>query len=377
MEFDILNPAPGMAFDKEGNVVEKTTDAEIDTPAQAAAAPDPSQEARPSQPMEINWEEKTGGKFKSWEDIEARLNTEVSPEPVTFANEEAKKVYELLKDGKVDDVLQVYNEQRRLSNLDKMSPDDMIKLAWEYKNTGLDARDIEEEFEAKYSVEKPEAPVEDDYIDDDAYAAAKKQYDKAMVKYEKELKAVERRKKIDAAEAKETLSSYKKDITLPDIPQASTADQIDPAEEARSLEEYKKNRNEYLTSLEKSAESFNEIAFKVSDEGVNFEGSFQIDKEELAQLKKDLTEKDVVNDILLPRYVKGDGFDTKQLLEDVYYLRNREKITSAAIKQAVAKEKLNILAETKNVNLNDSPREAFVPSTEAKIEEFGNKFFGI
>src|ERR1044072_2997915 len=130
----IFDEVSGVGYDAEGKVIEKpaetVTSTVVETPAviTQTEVPVTGQEAvTVTSTPEINWEsvlaEKTGGKVKSWEEIESRLSAEPQA-PLTFANDDSKRVFEYLTQGKVEDVLQVYNEQRRLADLDKISDAD-------------------------------------------------------------------------------------------------------------------------------------------------------------------------------------------------------------------------------------------------------------
>lgn len=383
---NLFNPAPGASFDEKGNVVdapETAAQTEVEAPTEAVVTL--TEEKKPVDTIttnivaspEINWESeltsRTGGKYKSWEELTTRLSEE--KQDIAFTNDESKRIFDYLREGKVDDVLQVYNEQKRLASLKTMTDADVVKLAMEYKQVGLKDDDIHEEFLAKYQLEKPEAPNPDEYLDEDAQAKAEKIYEKDLKRYEKEQKSLDRKLKQEAVEARDYLDSLKKDIVLPEINTIEKDTEADEAEIKRRAAEAKQERDLYLNSLDKSFNEFKEIPLKVTDEGVSFDGKFEIDEAERQQLKKDLTEKNVLDDLLLSRYIKEDGYDTKQLMEDLYWLQNKEKIISSAIKQALSKGKLENIKETKNIDLEAGHKENFEPSKEAEFREFSKKFF--
>ncbi len=287
---NIFDPTPGAAFDAKGAPVEIPQVEQPATPTEVPIEPVTTAPATEAATPEMDWgtilSEKTGGKFKSWDEITTKLTEE--PSHITFGNDESKKVFDYLKEGKVDDVLQVYNEQRRLSSIADMSDADVVKLAMEFKHAGLTNEDIAEEFSSKFFLEKPEAPDPDDYLDEDSLAKAQKSYEKELTRFNKEQKSLDRRLKLEASESRDYLESLRKDIVLPDITPA--ANKPSEPDYERAIEEQKKYRQEYLTSLEKSSAGFKEIPFKISDEGVSFEGSYQIDDAERQQLQKDLSE---------------------------------------------------------------------------------------
>lgn len=372
----IFDPQPGERFDAEGKIIQASP-VDNNTNNNVPPVNDTVLTVTQSEPVvtnDIDWEsvltEKTGGKYKSWDEIIPKISEETiqTPAEIKFKDEESKKVYDYLLEGKVDDVLHVYNEQRRLSNLDKMSDRDALKLMLEYKNPSFTAEDIEEEVATRYQAEAPEKPVEDDYIDDDAFEKAQKTYEKELAKYEKDQKKFERQLKLDGQTAKEYLSSLKKDISLPDIKPVQASG---PSEEdlQAQRESDLKARQTYLDSLKKTSAEFKEIPFEVSDEGVSFKGAFHIEENDRLALAKDLAEKNVLDDMIMNRYVKGDQYDTKQLMEDIYFLNNRDKIIQAAIKQAIAQTDLENLKKLKNIDLDQTNRGVTGPSVEAQQRE--------
>lgn len=385
---NLFNPPPGASFDEKGAPIDTPVEpsaAEVAAPVEipdAPAAPEgpaePAPEKKEETIPEIDWDavltERTGGRVKTWEELTAKITEEKAA--LTFANDESLKIYDYLKEGKVQDVLKLYNEQTRLAGIDKMSDADVVKLALEYKHGGrLTPEDLQEEIQSKYTLDKPEGPNADDYLDDDALAKAQKAYEKEVKRYEREQKALDRELKKEAGDSREYLSTFKKEIVLPDIHPTEPNTDPDPAAYEAAVAEQQKFRQEYLSSLEKSAAAFKEIPLKVNDEGVTFEGSYQIDDGERQALQKDLAEKNVFEDLLLSRYVKGDVYDTNQLMEDLYWLNNKHKIVASAVKQALSKGKLDMIKESKNVDLNGQHRENFTPDEMAAQKEFARNFF--
>ncbi len=165
------------------------------------------QETNPS--TQIDFEallaEKTGGKFKSVDEILKLTEQQVAPE-INFANETSKKVFEYLKEGKVDEFMSVYQQQKLLESVDKLDADNVLKLKIKYENPELTESEINDEFESRYGVEQPD-------IDEDLDDAA--DIEKAKKKFEREKSAMERLKKKDLKEAKDFLQEKKQEIVLP------------------------------------------------------------------------------------------------------------------------------------------------------------------
>src|SRR6478752_2518710 len=146
MSSNIFNPENGASYDANGQKIEtppaEATETVVETQQQAAEPPvadtPPAElpvETPPAAQPEFNWEEKTGGKYKSWDEIQAKLTEEPVKTEITYANDQSKLIAQYLSEGKFDDVRQVLNDQHRLSNADKVSDADAVKLMMEFKNT--------------------------------------------------------------------------------------------------------------------------------------------------------------------------------------------------------------------------------------------------
>lgn len=390
---------PGAVFDQAGKQVgtmpteeavtvdqnPAPTDPPIDISAATPppATPPPTNEPAAAAPTEIDWtthlSEKTGGKFSTWEELTAKLNEAQSAPSITYSNDESRQVAELLQAGKVDEVLQIYNTQRVLSSVKDMSDADVIKLASSFKNTAFDENDINEDFAARYqSLEKPEKPDKDEYVDEDDYNKALKVYNKEVAQYDKAEKALARQLKAEAAESRAYLKSLEKEISLPTIqPQAA------PETNALNPEMEKKARELYLSSVTKSSSDFKEIPFEINEDGFTFKGNFQVDDADRAKLTKALNGDNVIEDQFISRYVSGDSLDniqynTSQMMKDLYVLNNFDRILKSAIKQAVAADRLEQAKNLKNVDLGASGGTgSYVADDKAAYKEFAAKVFAM
>ncbi len=108
--------------------------------------------------------EKTNGKFKSVDEILQLAEKPVNQE-INFANETSKKVFEYLKEGKVDEFMNVYQQQKQLENVDKLDADNVLKLKLKYENPELSDAELQDEFESRYGVDQPDI---DEDLDDPA-----------------------------------------------------------------------------------------------------------------------------------------------------------------------------------------------------------------
>ena len=289
-------------------------------------------------------------------------------------NEESKTIYESLISGDYGSVSDMLYEQKLLSNLSEMNDSDAVMMSLAYQYPDLTPEEIHEEFESRYGVPKEDT----EYMSEDELSAYNK-------KVEKESKRIERELKKDARVAKETLSSYKKEISFPDILSKAKefASVVDPkeyvnqyiqSEQTKSEQTAKAEREKYLSQVDKGLNEFNGFEVKYKDEEVSIDAKFSIPDEDKTALKQELNEFDLV-DYFGNRYVKDDQYDTRQIAEDKYFLQNRDKIINSLVTQAVSKAKLDWLKSIKGVDLSSKPSIGANPAANDEVRNASQKIF--
>lgn len=289
-------------------------------------------------------------------------------------NEESKTIYESLISGDYGSVSDMLYEQKLLSNLSEMNDSDAVMMAIAYQYPDLTPEEIHEEFESRYGVPKEDT----EYMSEDELSAYNK-------KVEKESKRIERELKKDARIAKETLSSYKKEISFPDILAKAKefASVVDPkeyvnqyiqSEQTKSEQTAKAEREKYLSQVDKGLNEFNGFEVKYKDEEVSIDAKFAIPDEDKAALKQELNDFDLV-DYFGNRYVKDDQYDTRQIAEDKYFLQNRDKIINSLVTQAVSKAKLDWLKSIKGIDLSSKPSIGANPAANDEVRNASQKIF--
>ena len=309
--------------------------------------------------------ERTGGKFKSVDEI-LQLADKPAPQDINFANEDSKKVFEYLKEGKVEDVLSVYQQQKQLENIEKLDTDGILKLKLRYENPELTEEELNDEFQSRYGVDEPD-------IDEDLDDAS--DIDKAKKKYEREKSAMERLKKKELKEAKDFLQEKKKEIVLPDIQKSAPRQQQDGSNEAEEVA-IKEFRDKYLNAIPATIDEIVGFESKYKDSELEFNTTYVIDANEKASLKEKM-ENFTLQDYFMPRYIneKGD-FDTEAIAHDLYVLENFDKIVEAHVSQAVNQAKSMFVKGLKNANFQESVSRRLPDEQQAKQDEMVNFFFG-
>jgi hypothetical protein len=289
-------------------------------------------------------------------------------------NEESKVIYESLINGDYGSVSDMLYEQKLLSNLSEMNDSDAVIMSLAYQYPDLTPEEIHEEFESRYGIPKEDT----EYMSEDELSAYNR-------KVEKESKRIERELKKDARVAKETLSSYKKEISFPDILSKAKefASVVDPkeyvnqyiqSEQTKSDQTAKAEREKYLSQVDKGLNEFNGFEVKYKDEEVSIDAKFSIPDEDKTALKQELNDFDLV-DYFGNRYVKDDQYDTRQIAEDKYFLQNRDKIINSLVTQAVSKAKLDWLKSIKGIDLSSKPSIGANPAANDEVRNASQKIF--
>lgn len=286
--------------------------------------------------------------YESWEKLkedvpQLKQFKETAPKPIEYANEESKKVHELLLAGKVKEVKAIYDLQERLESVDTLTPAEKIKLHIEQTNKHYKKADVDDVFEEKYTY--PEKPVQGDLEEDDAFAQREERY-KAQVE------KIDRRIERDSYTAAEELSKLKQEIKLPEI----------PSELNSELEQFKTFKQNQQVADEKH-EAVCKIAAKISEQDVpyklnfndeakkvSFEVTYQADKEGFDKAKETaFNHLDFSGDI----YQKQDGSPDldkiKTEINGIYKLQNFDKIVTEAVNQAVNETLLQVVRNQKNI----------------------------
>jgi hypothetical protein len=289
--------------------------------------------------------------------------TQAEPE-LSFKNEISKKVFDAILAGNYSEVAPIIYEQSVLSNLDKLSPQDAIKLQMQYENPDMSSEDIEKEFKDRYEFE--EERVDTEFMTEEEIKAHQKRVEKDRKSFEKDLKR-------DARDAVKFLSEKKEDIDIPNINEYINSKAPQAPDNSKEIEEYntymESERKKYEDSIEPSLQKITPFELEFKDDEVNFKVNFTPNKEDLEGMK-DKLKAFTLEDYFGPEYYnqeKGE-YNTAKLAEDIYWRENREKIVKSIVSQAVASAKADMLKKIKGVSIGDAPSSSSSSNTSSRTE---------
>lgn len=245
----------------------------------------------------------------------------VAPEPLKFANEESEKIFNLLKEGKNEEVFKVLAEQQKLVTVEGA---DAIKLQLQYQNKDFSDDDINELFNERY--EMPEKPVQD--LETDEEFAAK------IEKYERDVKKVENRIARDAKPAKTELQKLQKEIVFTDIKPETSLQQKEPTQE--ELAAIALQKENFLKDVDAGAKTFNGYNATFKDKEVEIPVAYVVTEEEKNSIKP-LLESAWTNlgDFFTKvGWADAEGtVNTAKMIEDLHLIQNKESIFSRLVSE--------------------------------------------
>lgn len=239
------------------------------------------------------------------------------PQEIKFANEESEKVFNLLKEGKIDDVYSIISEQKKLSTADKLPPADIIKLNLQYQNKAFNQQEINDLFEETYNY--PEKPIQSISEDDDDFKARNE-------KYQAQVDKIDKRIARDAKPATAELLKLSKEIVLPEIPKQEPVTKEPTQEELDAL---KTQEQVFLKSVDESLNALSGYVVKYKDEEVEMQIPYSLTKEKKAEIQPliALSHSNASEFLSKIGWLDADGnLNAAKLAEDLPFILNKEEI---------------------------------------------------
>lgn len=339
-----------------------------------------SEEVKPEQSTIVEWYKDYG-----WENLDV-AKAEISklkehkPQEIKFENEESKKVHQLLAEGKIDEVLDIYSKQKSIekvisAEVNKDTAADIIKLNMQLKYPTLTKDQIDFQFRQEYGL--PKEPVQKD-TEDEA------DFNERHQNWKDQVANIEMKTSIAATMAKPELEAAKQKLVLPDIFK-QPENQKPPTQE--ELEAAKKFDDAFIQSVDSTIKDFNGFSVKVKNEAVGLAETAidylipDAEKQLLANEMKGFVEQGYdANSIFAQRWVNTDKtLNTKLMSEDRYWLTNRDKILQKVANDSATKAIDTYLKGKKNIDINETnqPGTATINKEDkTEMDTVRDQFFG-
>lgn len=257
-----------------------------------------------------------------------------------FANEQSKKVHQYLKEGKIDEALEVYSSQKKIDKaitgeVNKDNAADIIKLKMQLGNKLLTNDDIEFQYRQDYVA--PKEPVQKASEDEDDF---KERHDE----WKERVTMIEQKRIVAAKMAIPELEQLKTKIELPDIhsPQTNVDDDYTAykASNASADEAYNNVTVPGIKALKET-----DVSLKVSINDANNKMQFDInivpEQTDFEAAKQDSLS---LSQFLKKTCYDKDGKFVPQNLQRLVLLNNNfDKYGQAIARQAVNAERKRVI----------------------------------
>lgn len=288
-------------------------------------------------------------------------------EEIKFANEASEKFYDLLKEGKEDDLYNFLQEKKKIEKLTSSDVDDnvaaeIIKLNMQKKYKDLTESEIEYKFNKQFGV--PAKPVQQDIETDD-------EYQERLSNWESKVKDIKTEMMIEAKLAKPELERLKSELTLPDIKRESNSQeptQEELAAQAKFVDSFKESAKNALNSFD----GFN---VSVKDEEVDIPLSYAVSQEEKAAIQAQINlfaESNFdANAILADRWLNENGeLNTNQVIKDLALLQSDGKVTQKFANDAASKRLAEHIRRTSNISVSSrTHQQTFNPEQKSDYDK--------
>jgi len=310
-----------------------------------------------------------------------RLKEVKQQEEIKFANDDSRKAFEYLKEGKEDELYAHLAKKKTVEKLltgdvTESNAADIIKFSIKNKYTEYSDADVDRRFNKMFGVPK-EPSIKSDELDEEF----KVRHDEWKEKVE-EMKAD---MLLEAKTIRPDLTKLKTELVLPDIsnPNSPTLKQLTP-EELAADKKVKEDWTKVATATTADFAGFTTTAkYKDGDKDVEIPVSYGLSEDE----KKTLVSKlaDFANNdfdpytILKERWVNADGNDNiNQVVKDLSWLMYGEKAAQKFATEAANQRLETYLKDKKNIRIDTGAGKDFGAGEDAKSqsEKLQEQFWG-
>jgi hypothetical protein len=299
------------------------------------------------------------------------LATPPTKEELKFANERSEKLYKAFVEGKEDEVLEIIQAKKELSNAANLSAADAIKLQIKHSNPKFKSEDIQDAFEEKFATPpQPKEPVQRATELDAEFEERLDEYKTSLATWEQYKAKVDRRIELAGELAKDELAKLNDELVLPKI-------------ESQQDENYQSwvAQQEAIAEI-KAQEKVAYAKYTPKDIGLNFtftdkankldlKFDFQPDEKGFAKAVNDASELDN----FFQNFRGEDGSPQRdKFLKAVYISQNIDKIVTQAVTQATNQTRVQMIARQKNIsNIYEKNYNVIAPS---ELDNLKKQVFG-
>jgi hypothetical protein len=270
---------------------------------------------------------------------------EATPQ-LKFENEQSEQVFNLLKDGKTDEVYSYLDKQKKIdkilnADITESNAEDIIKLSMQNKYKDLTADEIDYQFNKQFKL--PKKPSQSlDQTDDE--------YEDVLKDWTSECNEVKKGIIIEAKLAKPEIAKLKSELVLPTI---EPKPQNQPSQE--DLQKIEKWQKDYESSVEAEYKNFNGVNVTAKCGDAELPITYSPTDEDKTALRNNLLDFDAVK-YLEQRWVDATSqtVDVKKAISELYFLENKDAILQKVANESAAKMLEFIKKTNSNIQLENT-----------------------
>lgn len=315
------------------------------------------------------------------EELKKLKNTK--PEELKFADDQSKRIYELLREGgvKKKEVREFLETQEKLENIvsaevNKDSAEEILKLGIQIKNKNLSPKEIDFQYRQEYM--PPKEPVQRASETEDDFNERHEEWKETAAN-------IEMKRIIAAKMVQPDLAKLKTELVLPDISKPESKPLKEPTPEELAV--LKKGQEDWLNAasvLTTDFEGFSTKAkFKDGTKDVEIPVSYGLSPEEKKSLIGKLNEFANSNfnlfGLFKDRWVNEDNTDNiAQVVKDLSWLLYGEKAAAKFANEASNKRFEMYVKDKKRINFDQTKQNGdFKPDGDkTKSQQLQEQFWG-
>ncbi len=333
--------SPNAADKPEDKVVLSNTKTETpETKSQEVKAAEVVKEIKVTT-FEETLAERTGGKIKSWDEIEAKLN-----EPkIEFADEQVQKINDFIKNGGKIDKNWLYFQS---TDFEKISdPFELISEAMRLEEPGITDKEIEYRIKNDYKT--------DDWADEEGETTEVEEVMSAKMLRE-------------AEKAKTKLKEFQQKSSFA----PGQKSEVDLKKEAKIKEDAQKN---WEKAVEEGVKGFDKVPVKIDEKEVFDVIVSEDERKPINDMVKKMGSEGL--NVLLPKFMDSKGnIDVKLLFNYIYKAETYDNAVKAALIQGKAKGAYKEVKDLKNINFTTDGQSTAPEHKTVKVQ-VGEQLLGI
>lgn len=298
-----------------------------------------------------------------------------TPAEIKFANEQSRKYFDALKEGKEDDIYQHLHEKKELNRAEKLDLTkttdavELIRVNLSFKYKDLSADEIQDIISETYN--KPAKPQKALEQEDD-------EFQEQLTQWKQQCDAIDKRVIREAKMAKPELAKYKSELVLPDIPSKATQQQ-QAAPTQEELAGQAKAKDAYLKSMNTVIDTFDGHKITYKDEAVELPISYDATPEEKAALKPIIEGLYSSYGYFDKRWSNPDGtINYSKVMKDIHLLENEGKILQKISNESGSQRMKHQVKVKSNIDVDGGQtQKVFTPDANALQQKKEDAIWGV